>query len=162
MSQVHSARAPDQQTDLTTRSRMPLLDVLLINATDILSPERRADLLQRLHLIARRTRRSSYHGPWVLVLTHVSAEHELARLLATTLTTRMSPFQGVVAVQQRQGEKPMRIAMALHRLHFPWICHKERKQYILIMGSAREDEMLQLLEREAGRAAFCLETGEVS
>ena len=117
------------------------LDVVVVCGCSLLHVRARASVIARIDQLARRTARTRPcdRGPWVLVLTSTNLEGELGRQLSRALTTRC---QGTLVVTEGSKENSARAALALHRLHFPSVLERERGARILVLGSARERELL--------------------
>ena len=117
-----------------------ILDVVVVRGNSLLHVRARASVIARIDQLARRTDRTRPRdrGPWVLVLTSTNLQAELGRQLSRVLTR----CQGTLVVTEGSQENSARAALALHRLHFPSVLERERAARILVLGSARERELL--------------------
>ncbi len=115
-----------------------ILDILVLNAADLVDANTRARTKERIGELARRTIRSvpGQCGPWLLVMTHTPCEREQAYQLALALTGRVC--QGVRAVVEGDRTMTGRAALAFHRLHFPDVAESLRPSRVLVLGCARE------------------------
>jgi len=115
-----------------------ILDILVVNAADLVDADKRARTRERIGELARRTTRTIPRlcGPWLLVMTHTSVEREQAYQLALLLSG--NGCQGVRAVAERDSATTGRAALAFHRLHFPDVAERSRSSRVLVLGSARE------------------------
>jgi hypothetical protein len=114
-----------------------MLDVLVVNAGDLIGADGWTRTIQRINYLARRTSRTipEHRGPWLLVMTHTRQEREQAYQLTLVLSAS-GECQGVRAVVGRDGATTRRAALAFHRMHFPAVRGSERSARILVLGSA--------------------------
>lgn len=121
------------------------LDVLVVSATDLMNVQARAELLQRLSLLAHvaKTAEDSRRSTWLLLMTHTRQEGMLAFTLTGALTTANSWCSGVRVVKEHRPEETAHAAIDLHRLHYPTVPDVERAAHILVIGSAREREIFR-------------------
>jgi len=115
-----------------------VLDILVVNAADLVEANTRARTKERIGELARRTTRTipGQCGPWLLVMTHTSDEREQAYQLALALSGRCC--QGVRAVAEGDRAATGQAALAFHRLHFPDVAESLRPSRVLVLGGTRE------------------------
>lgn len=111
-----------------------ILDLLVINAGDLVSTEDRVHLLRKIQQLAQQTTRTlpSMRGLWLLVMTHSYEEREIAYRLAQAL---VHWCQGVRVVEELNRENTAQAALDFHQLHFPTVHPALRPTRILVLGT---------------------------
>lgn len=122
-------------------STCQVIDIVVLRARWLLNTRERARVIERIDRLARHTARShaENRGPWLLVLTSSRREAEVGRLLGCALATYC---QGTLLVAEGSQEETAQAALVLHALHFPHVPARERTSCILVLGCARERELL--------------------
>lgn len=127
----------------------PALQVLVVSATDLMATQARTERLQKMAQLAQlaKTEETSRRSTWLLLLIHSRQEGMLASTLTGVLTRANSWCRGVRTVKERTAEETARAAIDLHRLHFPEVPDTERASRILVLGSTRERDLLQVVSQ---------------
>jgi hypothetical protein len=109
-----------------------ILDLVVINAGDLIWVSDRVRLLREIQRLAQCTTRTlpTMRGIWLLVMTHSHEECVIAYRLAQALTRWC---QGVRVVKELDPENTARAAMAFHQLHFPDVGLDQRPSRILVL-----------------------------
>jgi hypothetical protein len=112
-----------------------ILDLIVINAANLISQEERVHLLREIQHLATCTTRTDQRmrGLWLLIMTHTPLERQITYYLARSLAHWC---QGVRAVEEQDSTTTARAALMFHQLHFPTITPEERASRILILDQA--------------------------
>ena len=112
-----------------------ILDLLVINAGDLVLTRDRVRLLRKMQYLAEHTTRThpTMRGLWLLVMTHSYKEREIAYRLTQVLVRWC---QGVRVVEELDRENTAQAALAFHQLHFPSVPPDLRLSRILTLGGS--------------------------